>query len=142
MLELNNFLRSPFLDMPSISFNNKNLQDLLKNVSETMETYPSSVTSYLTTETDSGIKVVVLAPGVQENGSKTIELDFKNDEIVVRYKVVDDAKSFFITGYNTIKINIDSVNNFKLKQNSFKARNGIITFELESIKETKNTYTF
>lgn len=142
MLELNNFLRSPFLDMPSISFNNKNLQDLLKNVSETMETYPSSVTSYLTTETDSGIKVVVLAPGVQENGSKTIELDFKPDEIVVRYKVIDDAKSFFITGYNTIRVSLDSVNNFKLKQNSFKARNGIITFELESIKETKNTYMF
>ncbi|MGI7118404.1 hypothetical protein ACNGEM_07375 [Campylobacter coli] len=142
MLELNNFLRSPFLDMPSISFNNKNLQDLLKNVSETMETYPSSVTSYLTTETDSGIEVVVLAPGVQENGSKTIELDFKPDEIVVRYKVIDDVKSFFITGYNTIRVSLDSVNNFKLKQNSFKARNGIITFSLESIKETKNTYTF
>lgn len=138
MLELNNFLRSPFLDMP---FNNKNLQDLLKNVSETMETYPSSITSYLTTETSSGIDVVVLAPGVQEDGSKTIELDFKPDEIVVRYKVIDDAKLFFITGYNTIKVNIDSTN-FKLKQNSFKARNGIITFSLESIKETKNTYTF
>ena len=138
MLELNNFLRSPFLDMP---FNNKNLQDLLKNVSETMETYPSSITSYLTTETSSGIDVVVLAPGVQEDGSKTIELDFKPDEIVVRYKVIDDAKLFFITGYNTIKVDIDSTN-FKLKQNSFKARNGIITFSLESIKETKNTYTF
>ncbi|EAI5067702.1 hypothetical protein BJL57_08835 [Campylobacter jejuni] len=107
-----------------------------------METYPPSVTSYLTTETSSGIKVVVLAPGVQEDGSKTIELDFKPDEIVVRYKVIDDAKSFFITGYNTIRVSLDSVNNFKLKQNSFKARNGIITFELESIKETKNTYTF
>lgn len=141
MLELNNFLRSPFLDMPSMSFNNKNLQDLLKNVSETMETYPSSITSYLTTETSSGIDVVVLAPGVQEDGSKTIELDFKPDEIVVRYKVIDDAKLFFITGYNTIKVNVDSTN-FKLKQNSFKARNGIITFSLESIKETKNTYTF
>lgn len=141
MLELNNFLRSPFSDILSTSFNNKNLQDLLKNVSETMETYPSSVTSHLTTETGSGIKVVVLAPGVQEDGSKTIELDFKPDEIVVRYKVIDDAKLFFITGYNTIKVNIDSTN-FKLKQNSFKARNGIITFELESIKETKNTYTF
>ncbi len=141
MLELNNFLRSPFSDILSTSFNNKNLQDLLKNVSETMETYPSSITSYLTTETSSGIKVVVLAPGVQEDGSKTIELDFKPDEIVVRYKVIDDAKLFFITGYNTIKVNIDSTN-FKLKQNSFKARNGIITFELESIKETKNTYTF
>lgn len=141
MLELNNFLRSPFSDILSTSFNNKNLQDLLKNVSETMETYPSSITSYLTTETGSGIKVVVLAPGVQEDGSKTIELDFKPDEIIVRYKVIDDAKLFFITGYNTIKVNIDSTN-FKLKQNSFKARNGIITFELESIKETKNTYTF
>lgn len=141
MLELNNFLRSPFSDILSTSFNNKNLQDLLKNVSETMETYPSSITSHLTTETGSGIKVVVLAPGVQEDGSKTIELDFKPDEIVVRYKVIDDAKLFFITGYNTIKVNIDSTN-FKLKQNSFKARNGIITFELESIKETKNTYTF
>ncbi|EAL4082849.1 hypothetical protein DFW61_10975 [Campylobacter coli] len=106
-----------------------------------METYPSSITSYLTTETSSGIGVVVLAPGVQEDGSKTIELDFKPDEIVVRYKVIDDAKLFFITGYNTIKVNIDSTN-FKLKQNSFKARNGIITFSLESIKETKNTYTF
>ncbi|EAJ2432180.1 hypothetical protein CJY16_03350 [Campylobacter coli] len=106
-----------------------------------METYPSSITSYLTTETSSGIDVVVLAPGVQEDGSKTIELDFKPDEIVVRYKVIDDAKLFFITGYNTIKVNIDSTN-FKLKQNSFKARNGIITFSLESIKETKNTYTF
>lgn len=141
MLELNNFLRSPFLDMPSISLDNKNLQDLLKNVSKTIETYPSSITSYLTTETSSGIDVVVLAPGVQEDGSKTIELDFKPDEIVVRYKVIDDAKLFFITGYNTIKVNIDSTN-FKLKQNSFKARNGIITFSLESIKETKNTYTF
>lgn len=141
MLELNNFLRSPFSDILSTSFNNKNLQDLLKNVSETMETYPSSITSHLTTETGSGIKVVVLAPGVQEDGSKTIELDFKPDEIVVRYKVIDDAKLFFITGYNTIKVNIDSTN-FKLKQNSFKAKNGIITFELESIKETKNTYTF
>lgn len=141
MLELSNFLRSPFLGIPSISFDNKNLQDLLKNVSETMETYPSSITSYLTTETSSGIDVVVLAPGVQEDGSKTIELDFKPDEIVVRYKVIDDAKLFFITGYNTIKVNVDSTN-FKLKQNSFKARNGIITFSLESIKETKNTYTF
>ncbi|HEF9977363.1 TPA: hypothetical protein SB263_001486 [Campylobacter coli] len=141
MLELNNFLRSPFLDMPSISLDNKNLQDLLKNVSKTIETYPASITSYLTTETSSGIDVVVLAPGVQEDGSKTIELDFKPDEIVVRYKVIDDAKLFFITGYNTIKVNIDSTN-FKLKQNSFKARNGIITFSLESIKETKNTYTF
>lgn len=141
MLELNNFLRSPFSDILSTSFNNKNLQDLLKNVSETMETYPATVTSHLTTETGSGIKVVVLAPGVQEDGSKTIELDFKPDEIVVRYKVIDDAKLFFITGYNTIKVNIDSTN-FKLKQNSFKARNGIIAFELESIKETKNTYTF
>lgn len=141
MLELNNFLRSPFLDMPSISLDNKNLQDLLNNVSKTIETYPASITSYLTTETSSGIDVVVLAPGVQEDGSKTIELDFKPDEIVVRYKVIDDAKLFFITGYNTIKVNVDSTN-FKLKQNSFKARNGIITFELESIKETKNTYTF
>lgn len=141
MLELNNFFKSPFLDMPSISLDNKNLQDLLKNVSKTIETYPSSITSYLTTETSSGIDVVVLAPGVQEDGSKTIELDFKPDEIVVRYKVIDDAKLFFITGYNTIKVNIDSTN-FKLKQNSFKARNGIITFSLESIKETKNTYTF
>lgn len=141
MLELNNFLRSPFSDILSTSFNNKNLQDLLKNVSETMETYPATVTSHLTTETGSGIKVVVLAPGVREDGSKTIELDFKPDEIVVRYKVIDAAKLFFITGYNTIKVNIDSTN-FKLKQNSFKARNGIITFELESIKETKNTYTF
>lgn len=141
MLELNNFLRSPFLDMPSISLDNKNLQDLLNNVSKTIETYPASITSYLTTETSSGIDVVVLAPGVQEDGSKTIELDFKPDEIVVRYKVIDDAKLFFITGYNTIKVNIDSTN-FKLKQNSFKARNGIITFSLESIKETKNTYTF
>lgn len=138
MLELSNFLRSPFLDMP---FDNRSYQDLLKNVSKTIETYPATVTSYLTTETGSGIKVVVLAPGVQEDGSKTIELDFKPDEIVVRYKVIDDAKLFFITGYNTIKVNIDSTN-FKLKQNSFKARNGIITFELESIKETKNTYTF
>lgn len=138
MLELNNFLRSPFLDMP---FDNRSYQDLLKNVSKTIETYPATVTSYLTTETGSGIKVVVLAPGVQEDGSKTIELDFKPDEIVVRYKVIDDAKLFFITGYNTIKVNVDSAN-FKLKQNSFKARNGIITFELESIKETKNTYTF
>lgn len=138
MLELSNFLRSPFLDMP---FDNRSYQDLLKNVSKTIETYPSTVTSYLTTETSSGIKVVVLAPGVQEDGSKTIELDFKPDEIVVRYKVIDDAKLFFITGYNTIKVNVDSAN-FKLKQNSFKARNGIITFELESIKETKNTYTF
>lgn len=138
MLELSNFLRSPFLDMP---FDNRSYQDLLKNVSKTIETYPATVTSYLTTETGSGIKVVVLAPGVQEDGSKTIELDFKTDEIVVRYKVIDDAKLFFITGYNTIKVNIDSTN-FKLKQNSFKARNGIITFELESIKETKNTYTF
>ncbi|ENP7034051.1 hypothetical protein ACEB11_001882 [Campylobacter coli] len=138
MLELNNFLRSPFLDM---TFDNRSYQDLLKNVSKTIETYPATVTSYLTTETGSGIKVVVLAPGVQEDGSKTIELDFKPDEIVVRYKVIDDAKLFFITGYNTIKVNIDSAN-FKLKQNSFKARNGIITFELESIKETKNTYTF
>lgn len=138
MLELSNFLRSPFLDMP---FDNRSYQDLLKNVSKTIETYPATVTSYLTTETGSGIKVVVLAPGVQEDGSKTIELDFKPDEIVVRYKVIDDAKLFFITGYNTIKVNIDSTN-FKLKQNSFKARNGIITFELESIKETKSTYTF
>lgn len=138
MLELSNFLRSPFLDMP---FDNRSYQDLLKNVSKTIETYPATVTSYLTTETGSGIKVVVLAPGVQEDGSKTIELDFKPDEIVVRYKVIDDAKLFFITGYNTIKVNVDSAN-FKLKQNSFKARNGIITFELESIKETKNTYTF
>lgn len=138
MLELNNFFKSPFLDMP---FDNRSYQDLLKNVSKTIETYPATVTSYLTTETGSGIKVVVLAPGVQEDGSKTIELDFKPDEIVVRYKVIDDAKLFFITGYNTIKVNIDSTN-FKLKQNSFKARNGIITFELESIKETKNTYTF
>lgn len=138
MLELSNFLRSPFLDMP---FDNRSYQDLLKNVSKTIETYPATVTSYLTTETGSGIKVVVLAPGVQEDGSKTIELDFKPDEIVVRYKVIDAAKLFFITGYNTIKVNIDSTN-FKLKQNSFKARNGIITFELESIKETKNTYTF
>lgn len=138
MLELNNFFKSPFLDMP---FDNRSYQDLLKNVSKTIETYPATVTSYLTTETGSGIKVVVLAPGVQEDGSKTIELDFKTDEIVVRYKVIDDAKLFFITGYNTIKVNIDSTN-FKLKQNSFKARNGIITFELESIKETKNTYTF
>lgn len=141
MLELNNFFKSPFLDMPGISLDNKNLQDLLKNVSKTIETYPASITSYLTTETSSGIDVVVLAPGVQEDGSKTIELDFKPDEIVVRYKVIDDAKLFFITGYNTIKVNIDSTN-FKLKQNSFKARNGIITFSLESIKETKNTYTF
>lgn len=141
MLELNSFLKSPFLEMTRASLNSNNLQDLLKNVSETMETYPSSVTSYLTTETSSGIKVVVLAPGVQEDGSKTIELDFKPEEIVVRYKVIDDAKSFFVTGYNTIRINIDSIN-FKLKQNSFKARNGIITFELESIKETENTYTF
>ncbi|HEG0266477.1 TPA: hypothetical protein SB288_001430 [Campylobacter coli] len=138
MLELNNFLRSPFLELP---FDNKSYQDLLKNVSKTIETYPSSITSYLTTETSSGIDVVVLAPGVQEDGSKTIELDFKSDEIVVRYKVIDDAKLFFITGYNTIKVNVDSTN-FKLKQNSFKARNGIITFSLESIKETKNTYTF
>lgn len=141
MLELNNFFKSPFLDMSGISLDNKNLQDLLKNVSKTIETYPASITSYLTTETSSGIDVVVLAPGVQEDGSKTIELDFKPDEIVVRYKVIDDAKLFFITGYNTIKVNIDSTN-FKLKQNSFKARNGIITFSLESIKETKNTYTF
>lgn len=138
MLELSNFLRSPLLDM---TFDNKSYRDLLKNVSKTIETYPSTVTSYLTTETGSGIKVVVLAPGVQEDGSKTIELDFKPDEIVIRYKVIDDAKLFFITGYNTINVNIDSTN-FKLKQNSFKARNGIITFELESIKETKNTYTF
>lgn len=138
MLELNNFFKSPFLDVP---FDNRSYQDLLKNVSKTIETYPATVTSYLTTETGSGIKVVVLAPGVQEDGSKTIELDFKPDEIVVRYKVIDDAKLFFITGYNTIKVNVDSAN-FKLKQNSFKARNGIITFELESIKETKNTYTF
>ncbi|EPY8037277.1 hypothetical protein ACXG0S_001857 [Campylobacter coli] len=141
MLELNNFLRSPFSDILSTSFDNRSYQDLLKNVSKTIETYPSSITSYLTTETSSGIDVVVLAPGVQEDGSKTIELDFKPDEIVVRYKVIDDAKSFFITGYNTIRVSLDSTN-FKLKQNSFKARNGIITFSLESIKETKNTYTF
>lgn len=142
MLELNNFLRSPFSDILSTSFDNKSYQDLLKNVSKTIETYPSSITSYLTTETSSGIDVIVLAPGVQEDGSKTIELDFKPDEIVIRYKVHSDAKSFFITGYNTIRVSLDSVNNFKLKQNSFKARNGIITFSLESIKETKNTYTF
>ncbi|CCH63473.1 hypothetical protein [Campylobacter phage CP21] len=30
MLELSNFLRSPFLDMPSISFNNKNTSRFIK----------------------------------------------------------------------------------------------------------------
>ncbi|EDS88589.1 hypothetical protein EHI_093460 [Entamoeba histolytica HM-1:IMSS] len=104
MLELSNFLRSSFSELPGMPFDNKSYQDLLKNVSKTIETYPSSMTSYLTTETSSGIDVVVLAPGVQEDGSKTIELDFKPDEIVIRYKVHNDAKSFFITGYNTIRL--------------------------------------
>lgn len=141
MLELNNFFKSPLFSInqtSGISSRDDLYRDIVKMVSK------SSITnvSYITTETDSGFNVIVLAPGVQENGSKTIAVDFKDTGISIRYKVHKDTAPFFEGGYNTININIDSIKNFKLKKESFKAGNSVISFELETIKESKPFYTF
>ena len=141
MLELNNFFRSPLFttyETSGISSGDELYRDIIKMASKS----PISNASYITTETDSGLKVAILAPGVQENGSKTITVDFKDTGISIRYKVHKDAESFFEGGYNTININIDSIKNFKLKKDSFKAGNSVISFELETIKESKPFYTF
>lgn len=141
MLELNNFFKSPLFatyQTSGVSPDYSLYQDLIKMASKA----PIKNVSYITTETDSGLKVVVLAPGVQENGSKTIALDFKDTGISIRYKVHKDTELFFKDGYNTININIDSIKNFKLKKESFKAGNSVISFELETIKESKPFYTF
>ena len=141
MLELNNFFKSPLFSTyqtSSISSGDDLYRDIVKMASKISNTS----TSYTITETDSGFNVVLLAPGVQENGSKTITVDFKDTGISVRYKVHKDAESFFEDGYNTININIDSIKKFKLKKDSFKAGNSVISFELETIKESGNFYTF
>ena len=141
MLELNNFFKSPLFSTyqtSSISSGDDLYSDIVKMASKISNTS----TSYTITETDSGFNVVLLAPGVQENGSKTITIDFKDTGISVRYKVHKDAESFFEDGYNTININIDSIKKFKLKKDSFKAGNSVISFGLETIKESGNFYTF
>lgn len=141
MLELNNFIKLPLfetLQATDISTSGNLYRDIVKMASKVS----STSTSYITTETGSGLKVVVLAPAVQENGSKTISIDFNDTGILIRYKVHKDAEQFFEDGYNTININIDSIKKFKLKKESFKAGNSVISFELESIKESKPFYTF
>ena len=141
MLELNNFFKSPLFSTyqtSGISSGDDLYRDIVKMVSKS----PITNVSYITTETDSGLNVIVLAPGVQENGSKTIAVDFKDTGISIRYKVHKDTALFFEGGYNTININIDSIKNFKLKKESFKAGNSVISFELETIKESKPFYTF
>ena len=141
MLELNNFFKSPLFstyETSGISSGDDLYRDIIKMASKISTTNAS----YITTETDSGLKVVILAPGVQENGSKTIAVDFKDTGISIRYKVHKDTELFFKDGYNSIDINIDSIKNFKLKKESFKAGNSVISFELETIKESKPFYTF
>lgn len=141
MLELNNFFRSPLFttyETSGISPDYRLYSDIIKMASKS----PIVNATYITTETDSGLKVIVLAPGVQENGSKTIAVDFKDTGISIRYKVHKDTELFFKDGYNIININIDSIKNFKLRKESFKAGNSVISFELETIKESKPFYTF
>ena len=84
MLELNNFFKSPLFSTyqtSGISSGDDIYRDIVKMASKISTTNAS----YITTETESGLKVIILAPGVQENGSKTIAVDFKDTGISIRY---------------------------------------------------------